>query len=147
MATRRAGVSAVLAVLAVVAVGAGTGASEPWAAALGSPVRPLTEVPQGAKVAAAEQAFALDLLGRLGPGASDLVLSPSSIATLLAMLEPGAAGATQAGIAQALHSSRLSAGDQASGWSYLDADLSKRAASDHIVLDVANQAWFESGLP
>jgi serpin B len=147
MATRRAGVSAVLAVLAVVAVGAGTGASEPWAAALGSPVRPLTEGPQVAKVAAAEQAFALDLLGRLGPGASDLVLSPSSIATLLAMLEPGAAGATQAGIAQALHSSRLSAGDQASGWSYLDADLSKRAASDHIVLDVANQAWFESGLP
>ena len=54
-------------------------------------------------VSASEQAFALDLLHRLGPASPNLVLSPSSIATLLAMLEPGAVGPTQAGISAALH--------------------------------------------
>ena len=59
-------------------------------------------------LARAEQAFALDLLHRLAPASPNLVLSPSSIATLLAMLEPGAGGRTETGIAEALSSEDLS---------------------------------------
>lgn len=95
----------------------------------------------------AEQAFALDLLHRLAPGRPNLVLSPSSIATLLAMLEPGAAGPTEAGIAQALSSAAMSPQQQARAWRSLNATLSRQAASDHVVLDTANQLWLQSGFP
>jgi serpin B len=100
-----------------------------------------------AAVAADEQGFALNLLRRLGPGAPNLVLSPSSIATALAMLEPGAAGATQSGIAQTLQSPGLSASQQAQGWDAVDAAIAGQVSQGHIVLDSANQAWFQSGLP
>jgi serpin B len=98
-------------------------------------------------VVADEQAFALDLLGRLGPALPNLVLSPSSIATVLAMLEPGAAGATATAIARTLHSPSLTPGQQARGWDALAAAVSRRAVGDHIVLDTANQAWFAANLP
>ncbi len=73
-------------------------------AGLSSPVGALPAASPVPALSRAEQAFALDLLHRLAPGLPNLVLSPSSIATLLAMLEPGAAGPTEAGIAQALGS-------------------------------------------
>lgn len=95
----------------------------------------------------AEQAFALDLLHRLAPGRPNLVLSPSSIATLLAMLEPGAAGPTEAGIAQALGSGAMSPQQQALAWRSLNNTLSRQAASDHVVLGTANELWLQSGFP
>ncbi len=98
-------------------------------------------------LSSAEQAFALDLLHRLAPGRPNLVLSPSSIATLLAMLEPGAAGPTEAGIANALGSAALSPQAQALAWRSLNATLSRHASSDHVVLDTANQVWLQSGFP
>jgi len=98
-------------------------------------------------VAANEQAFALDLLSRLGPSSLNLVLSPSSLATLLAMLEPGAAGATSSGIAEAMHATSLAPAVQASGWDALGKDLAARATADHLVLDSANASWIQSGFP
>ena len=132
--TARSGAAAVLA--AAVAV---TGLSSPAGGA-----------PAGAPVPArsgAEQAFALDLLHRLAPGRPNLVLSPSSIATLLAMLEPGAAGPTEAGIAQALGSGAMSPQQQALAWRSLNNTLSRQAASDHVVLGTANELWLQSGFP
>ena len=111
---------------------------------------PAGGAPAGAPVPAlsgAEQAFALDLLHRLAPGRPNLVLSPSSIATLLAMLEPGAAGPTEAGIAQALGSGAMSPQQQALAWRSLNNTLSRQAASDHVVLGTANELWLQSGFP
>jgi serine protease inhibitor len=93
-----------------------------------------------------EQAFALELLRRLGPTATDLVLSPSSLDTLLAMVEPGAAGTTGAGIAKALHSEGLTAGAQAAGWKALEGALSAMTTKGRITLDTANEAWLQDGL-
>jgi len=105
--------------------------------------------PRGNALAVAhdEQGFALSLLRRLGPSSPNLVMSPSSLATLLAMVEPGAAGPTQDGIAQTLQSAGLSASDQAGGWGALDATIAGQVSADQIVLDTANQAWFQTGLP
>ena len=97
--------------------------------------------------AADEQAFALDLLGRLGPTSGNLVISPSSIATVLAMLEPGAAGNTASGIANALHSPDLAPSAQAQGSRALQAELSAQAAEDHLVLESANRVFLETGFP
>jgi serpin B len=111
---------------------------------------PAGGAPAGAPVPAlsgAEQAFALDLLHRLAPGRPNLVLSPSSIATLLAMLEPGAAGPTEAGIAQALGSGAMSPQQQALAWRSLNNTLSRQAASDHVGLGTANELWLQSGFP
>jgi serpin B len=162
MHTNPKALTVTLSLLAAVAVagmsGCGTGAHQADGASGGqrgaslslvasmSPVAAPTGGPRAA-VASDEQGFALNLLRRLGTGSPNLVLSPSSIATLLAMLEPGAAGATQSGIAQTLQSSGLSAGQQAQGWDALDAAISGQVTQDHIVLDSANQAWFQSGLP
>jgi serpin B len=98
-------------------------------------------------VAADEQAFALDLLKRLDSGSPNVVLSPSSIATLLAMLEPGAAGTTRAGIAEAMHSTGLPPTDQASGWHALGETLTEQGSRDHIAFDTANGVWLQSGFP
>ncbi|HTW10088.1 MAG TPA: serpin family protein [Acidimicrobiales bacterium] len=102
--------------------------------------------PAATAVASSEQSFALDLLHRLGASEPNLVLSPSSLGTLLAMLEPGAAGTTELGIARALSSSSLSPAGQAQGWAALGTWLRNRAARDHTVLDTANQAWFQKTL-
>jgi serpin B len=98
-------------------------------------------------VAADEQAFALDLLGRLRPGPANLVVSPSSLATLLAMVEPGAAGATAMGIARVLHSTGVTARDQALGWHTLNASLGQQATRDAIALETANEVWLQAGFP
>ena len=118
---------AVLASLAVAQAGSGPAAAE--------------------TVAADEQGFALDLLGRLGPASPNLVLSPSSLATLLAMLEPGAAGTTAAGIAQALHSSALGADQQAARWGALTRAMLGQAARDGIALQSGNEILAGDGLP
>ena len=108
------------------------------------------KAPSAVAVAAAvvqdEQAFALQLLRRLGPGTANLVLSPSSLAELLAMVEAGASGTTEAGIARALQSEGLSALEQARGWQALGAELEAAARAGHSTLNTANAAWLKDGL-
>jgi serpin B len=100
-----------------------------------------------APASTAEQAFALELLQRLGPGSANLVISPSSVASVLAMLEPGAAGATQAGIARAMQSAGVPAGRQAAQWHALALALRQRATQGGLALDTANALWLQQGFP
>jgi serpin B len=132
--------------MAVAAAVALAGLSGPSAAVPGNGPRPAVTGPaQGAS--AAEQAFALDLLHRLAPGSPNLVLSPSSIATLLAMLEPGAAGTTRSGIAEALHAGSMSVPQEAVGWHALNGALARQAGHDQVAFDTANRLWLETGFP
>jgi serpin B len=89
--------------------------------------------------------FALDLFRRLGAGDENLVLSPSSVATVLAMVLPGARGATADEIAAVLRtdlpSERLA---EAAG--ALDAGLAERAAEDGLELRISNAVWAQAGL-
>jgi len=76
----------------------------------------------------AEVGFSIDLLNRLvastdASGSTNVLVSPSSLSTALAMLELGAHGATEEGIAAALHTARLSPSEQAAGWYSLAALL------------------------
>ncbi|HLN07101.1 MAG TPA: serpin family protein [Acidimicrobiales bacterium] len=75
------------------------------------------------EVESAEVAFSLELLSHVAgtSDASNELVSPSSLATALAMLELGAAGPTEQGIAATLHTAGLSASEQAAGWQGLAA--------------------------
>ena len=99
-----------------------------------------------ATVAADEQGFALDLLGRLGPASPNLVLSPSSLATLLSMVEPGAVGTTAAGIAgPALECPRWRPGGGRMGGAHSgDAGPGHH---DGIARQSGNEIWLETGFP
>ena len=78
-----------------------------------------------------------------------MLVSPSSLATALAMLELGARGSTEQGIAAALDSTGLSASDQAAGWralaAVLAAETSTGAASQtqEPQLDIANGLFLQ----
>jgi len=117
------------------------------------PAKPAT--PRVAKaVEDAEVGFSLDLLNRLAMssdsnGSTNELVSPSSLATALAMLELGASGSTEQGIAATLHTAGLSAGEQAAGWYSLETlladETSTSAANLKRVpeLDVANSLWVQ----
>lgn len=101
-----------------------------------------------------EVAFSLDLLNHLAAvndanDSTNVLVSPSSLATALAMLELGAAGATEQGIATTLQTGGLSAGDQAAGWhrlaELLGAETSTTGASlkHEPELNIANALFLE----
>jgi serpin B len=107
-------------------------------------------------VSAAEQAFSLRFLQALqrsnGTSASETtnqVVSPSSLAEALSMLELGAKGVTESQIASLLGSSGLSPAAQAAGWNALDADLASGStgSAGSLILQQANALWSQEGLP
>lgn len=116
---------------------------------------PTRATPRVAKaVEDAEVGFSLDLLRNLATssdanGSTNELISPSSLATALAMLELGAAGSTEQGIAAALHSAGLSAAEQAEGWYSLEALLASETSTSAAnlkrvpELDVANSLWVQ----
>lgn len=83
--------------------------------------------------------FALALLRRLGRGDENLVVSPSSLAAVLAMVLPGARGQTAAEIAGVL-------GADPETVAALDEAVLKTAADDGIELEVCNAVWVQEGL-
>jgi serine protease inhibitor len=88
---------------------------------------------------------AVDLARRLvAPGeplaTANLVVSPSSVATVLAMILPGARGPTAAEIATALHS-RLDPGRLATAAGALDRALLEQARADELDLRISNAVW------
>jgi serpin B len=89
--------------------------------------------------------FALDLYRRLGAGDENLVLSPSSVATVLAMVLPGARGVTADEIAAVLHS-HLPSERLAEAAGALDGGLGDRAAGDGLELRISNTVWAQAGL-
>ena len=100
-------------------------------------------------VARSEQQFSLSLLKQIsasGSRSSNIVVSPLSLATALAMLELGAKGSTEAQIAHALGTSELTAEQQAAGWSALSAELTAAGTSAGIALQSANSLWLQKGL-
>jgi serpin B len=81
-----------------------------------------------------EIAFSLALLDKIAAGSdadgsSNVLVSPSSLATALAMLELGADGTTLQAIATTLHSVGLSASEQAAGWHSLALLLSNETST------------------
>ncbi len=102
----------------------------------------------------AEVGFSLDLLNNLAMssdsnGSTNELVSPSSLATALAMLELGASGSTEQGIAATLRTAGLSAGEQAAGWYSLAALLAAETSTSATnlkrepELDVANSLWVQ----
>jgi serpin B len=94
--------------------------------------------------------FAVDLYKRLAaPGerldATNLVVSPSSVATVLAMVLPGARGSTAAEISEALHS-RLDPRRLATAAGALDRTLLEQARADELDLRISNAVWTQEGL-
>ena len=94
-----------------------------------------------APVATAEQQFALDILRVVPATDKNVVLSPSSLATALAMLQLGAVGTTRDEIAHVLHTDHLTSRQQALGWAALT-----RSLADTGVLESANSLWQQRGL-
>jgi serpin B len=100
-------------------------------------------------VATAEANFSLALLRQINAGGApnaNVVASPSSLATVLAMLEVGARGSTAAQIAAALGTSSLSGARQAAGWRALSVDETAAAARAGIDLESADSLWTQTGL-
>jgi serpin B len=90
-------------------------------------------------------ALALALYQRLGSGDENLVASPSSLATVLAMALPGARGRTAEEIARVLHTT-LDPGRLAAAMGTLDAGIGQRAsASNAVELRVSNTLWSQRG--
>jgi len=100
-------------------------------------------------VARAEQAFSLALLQQTNKagGKDNIVLSPSSLAIALSMLQTGAAGKTRDEIAATLHTSGLTSEQQDAGWATLTADLAKAGKNAGISLQSANSLWLQQNLP
>jgi serpin B len=92
-------------------------------------------------IATAEQQFAIDILRAVPATDKNVVLSPSSLATALAMLQLGAAGSTRDEIAHVLHTDHLSSQQQALGWAALTKSL-----ADTGVVESANSLWQQHGL-
>src|SRR6266540_3311733 len=93
---------------------------------------------------------AVDLYGQLVAAGgrldhSNLVVSPSSVATVLAMILPGARTATADEIAATLHT-RLEPERVAAAAGALDRALLELARADELDLRISNAVWTQDGL-
>jgi serpin B len=145
----RAAVAAMLAVLVLLG-GAGCAATTASPARSGGaaggrspgPARPVSISGAGG----GSLQLALDLDHTLGDAHTNLVVSPSSLASALSMALAGARGQTATEIARVLHASG-SAEHVAAAIGSLDTQVARGAASDGIELRAANALWPQQGLP
>jgi serpin B len=104
--------------------------------------------PSELAVESGEQRFALELTQKVlstgQPG--NVVLSPESVESSLAMLELGARGVTQRQIAGVLGSSKLSATKQAAGWDALTSELASDARKSGGELTSENAVFVQRTL-
>ena len=97
-------------------------------------------------IASSEVEFTVKLLRHLQLDPSkNVLISPSSLSTALAMLNYGARGRTQDQITTLLGPKGSTAETIADGWSTLVADWAKAAAQDKITLAAANSVWLQRG--
>lgn len=117
-------------------------------AAAGSVSQPQIGGHAESSVSAAEQDFSLRLLRQLEQhhASTNQVVSPSSLAVALSMLELGAKGQTASQIASVLGSASLSPAQQAAGWNALGADLARGSTQGSLILQQANALWSQQGL-
>ncbi len=95
---------------------------------------------------AAEQVFALDLAREVGTTGGNVVVSPSSLDTALAMLLQGAGGQTAAQIVDALHGQGPGASDLGLGWGAALRQLQQVATTDGQTLSEADELWADKSL-
>ncbi|HZC52680.1 MAG TPA: serpin family protein, partial [Mycobacterium sp.] len=109
---------------------------------------PTADAAAARAVAQAEQAFTFALLRQTNTSGKhdNVVLSPSSLAIALAMLQNGAVGETREGIAKTLQTSGLTNAQQNAGWAALTDDFA-RAAKAGLTLESANSLWLQQNLP
>lgn len=139
---RRWRTSAMVALATILATLAGcgsAGASKPTATQPAAATGSARTIPAAVH---SDQALALALLGRLGHGAGNVVFSPYSIASALAMVDAGAAGSTASEIDHVLHTT--SPAMVAAGLAAVDARLTGDPKSPR--LQIANSLWVQSGL-
>ncbi|MFH8382861.1 serpin family protein [Kitasatospora sp. NPDC018058] len=109
--------------------------------------RPAVDPAQVAATAKATDAFGLDLLHALTAKPDDagrnLVVSPSGLATVLAMLLPGARGATADELAKALHTD-LDPKQYALATGALNRPV---PTTDGLTLRQSDEVWTQQGLP
>jgi serpin B len=105
---------------------------------------PAAPQPDVATAVHGSTALALALYQRLGSGDENLVASPSSLATVLAMALPGARGRTADEIAHVLHTT-LDPGRLAVAMGTLDAGIGQRAAASSTELRVSNAVRGQRG--
>lgn len=98
-----------------------------------------------APTARAEQAFTLALLQHLSAGSRNSSVSPAGLGIALAMLQNGAAGATQAEMLAALRAGGLSAAQLDEGWLRLTRDWSAATSNGSLTLSSANALWVQHG--
>ncbi|MFC9325306.1 serpin family protein [Kitasatospora sp. NPDC057015] len=128
---------------------AGPGAApQPSRTSAPAPATPVPATPeQLAATAAATNAFGVDLYRALvadGGADRNLVLSPAGLATALAMLLPGARGATADELSRALHT-ELPAGPYAVAVGALDRGSRPAGAADGPVLRQSDTLWAQQG--
>ncbi len=139
--------TAVALVLGLLASACGTSPGYAAAAEVRSGAARAAADPAAARSAAlALDAFSADLYRAMSSGGGNLVLSPYSVATALAMARAGAAGETRSQIDTVLHAG--AAGDLDAGLNALDQALAKRAGtykvgeqSFDLELATANRLW------
>src|SRR6266545_1333461 len=106
---------------------------------------PAAAEPDVAAAVRGSTTLALALYQRLGSGDENLVASPSSLATVLAMALPGARGQTADEIARVLHAT-LDPGRLAVVMGTLDAAIGQRASAGNAAeLRVSNALWSQRG--
>jgi serpin B len=105
---------------------------------------PAAPEPDVAAAVRSSTALALALYPRLGRGDENLVASPSSLASVLAMALPGARGRTAEEIASVLHTT-LDPGRLAAAMGTLDAGIGQRASASSAELDISNALWSQHG--
>jgi serpin B len=130
--------------VSVSAHSAGSGAVHLVATVQGR-VLPAARAATTATLARDETSFALALTKQLaGHATANVVDSPLSADVALSMLELGARGATQSGIATTLGASNLSPAQQSAGWAKLQTSLRSGPKAD--TLNIANSAWLQKGV-
>lgn len=151
---RRAWAVALLGALALAGCGdpassppVGAGLSEPdGVEVLGAGVERVEPPPDVdlATLTAAQTAFALDLYEAVGDQVDgDLVVGPSSLHTVLAMIRAGARGETAREMDAVLHADGIELHEAGNA---LDRALQERNQADGIDLATANRVWVQQGL-
>jgi len=100
--------------------------------------------PDGRDLVAGNTAFAFDVYREIRSEEGNLLFSPYSISSALAMTYAGARGETEAQMADALHFP-LPQGDLHPAFQTLSAILASRSANPDVTLDVANSLWLQTG--
>lgn len=158
--TGRYGIVLATALAIAVSTGAAAAANtgHPGGSLAEGQLRTTAAPPLAKTVGAAEVGFSLGLLRELAAttdpdGTSNVLVSPSSLATALAMLDLGARGTTEKEIAETLGTTGLSPADQGEGWRALTALLRSETSgkgsdlSRKPELNVANSVWVEEHFP